>query len=120
MPARSYHPEDLVELPVRDTDDALNLAAKLHTAAAHYQKPEHGKPRTLPPLIADALADIEATRAELEKEAAPVAARPRTIKAADLVEDNAVGALSDWSKSFLRLPEGTPARVEAAEVHAAF
>src|SRR5438477_230321 len=120
MANRSYRPEDLVELPVRDPDDALALASQLAAAAAHEEKPAHGKGHPLAAPLAHALADVQAARAELEEASKPVPARPRNVKTADRVEDNAVGALSDWFKAFLRLPEETPARKEAAVLHAAF
>lgn len=122
MAKRSYLPEDLVELPVRDTNDTLVLTAQLLTAAQAEDQAPDGKGQThpLPAPVASARDDIASERAALEEVSVPEPPRPAGVRAADKVEDNAVNALHGFLSAFLRLPEDHPQRGEAAAIFAVF
>jgi len=98
---------------VRDPEGALALATYLIEAA-------EGGTAGLGGTLSRALAELRRWRDALGEALRPVVATPRGVQAADRVEDNAVGALHDWLRAYLRLPEEVPERSRAEALYRAF
>lgn len=107
MAERQYNPTQLVALPRLKAREALALARALLAVARRHDD--------LPPSVATALDDLEAAAAALA-EALGTRDRKATLslRDADRVEDNAVGALVDACKAWLRLPPDHAPRHTAA------
>jgi len=109
MTDRQYNATQLVALPRLKAHELLALARAIIAAAK--------KRGELPSAVAAALADLEEGAAAL---AAALGSRDRkavtSVRDADRVEDNAVGALVDVCKAWQRLPrEQFPEEVAIAE-----
>jgi len=109
MAERHYNATQLVALPRLKAHELLALARALIAAAK--------KQGELAPAVAAALADMEEAAAAL---AETLGSRDRkaavSVRDADRVEDNAVGALVDVCKAWQRLPrEQFPEEVAIAE-----
>lgn len=109
MTDRLYNPMQLVTLPRLKAHEVLALARAL-LAKAKQATP-------LPPSLTEAVVDLEAAVVAL---AEALATRDRKVtvpvREADLVEDNAVAALVDILKAWMRLPrESFPEEVGVAE-----
>ena len=98
--ARSFSATHLVTLPRLSALSAARLITQLVTAA--------GQEKKLPAAIVatrDALVPVrDALEAELGKRTSGASEETPVVRAADMVEDNAFGALVDWLRSFARLP----------------
>jgi len=101
--ARSFTAGSLVQLPRLTAIGAARLAQELLSTAGTAEKEKE-----LPAAIAAARDDLETAREalslELQKRQSGEGDEPPVVRAADKVEDNAVGALVDWLRSFTRLP----------------
>lgn len=98
--ARSFASVDLVTLPRLTAISAARLLQQLLTAANEEKK--------LAPGVAAARDDLAAVReklsTELAKRVSGAGEVTPVVRAADILEDNAFGALVDWLRSFARLP----------------
>ncbi len=98
--ARSFSAGNLVTLPRLNAISAARLLQQLITAAADEKKLAAG--------VAAARDDLVTVREKLEVELAKRTSGAGevtpVVRAADILEDNAFGALVDWLRSFVRLP----------------
>jgi hypothetical protein len=116
--SRSFSTSSLVKLPRVSAISAARLLQELLNAANAEKK--------LPASIADDRDELLTARnilqTALQKRLTGEGEEPPAVRAADLVEDNAFGALFDWLTAWTRLPaEQHPESTEAETVlHAVF
>ena len=97
MAERQYNATQLVALPRLKAHELLALARALLAAANHYAG--------LPGSVVEAIADLEAAATALAAALAPrERAEPVSMREVDRVADNAVAALVDACRAWLRLP----------------
>lgn len=104
--ARSVEPSDIISLPRVNAHGAISLAQGLESAT----RDEAGKTYKLSEPVKAALEDMNEDRAALQEALGAPAAPAPVVREADILEDNAVGALVDvlrgWSRVAGQIPQG--------------